>query len=212
MKQTRRGGAAALIKPGWVALVEIVRRLEEQPYHPPVVRSTFARLAYIATEKGIPTGLDLRQGCFGPSASDAKRVLARLVNNGLIAERRLGRMFEVRVGPTFEDARRAYLQDLASWDAAIDKVADLFMRMDTHQAELAATVLYAARDLEKRGNGAHRERDVLRRVLEWKRRRRPRLEEQEVASTIRNLAALGWLEVQASNDLPVSEDALVGDV
>ena len=35
------------------------------------------------------------------------------MNNGLLQEHRLGRMIEVRTGPTFPDALRAYTQDLS---------------------------------------------------------------------------------------------------
>jgi len=42
--------------------------------------------------------------------------------------------------------------------------------------------------------------------MQWKQKRRPPLNEAEVAKTIRNLAALGWLNVSASNDLPVPEE------
>lgn len=36
----------------------------------------------------------------------------------------------------------------------------------------------------------------------WKQRRRPPLDETDVALTIRNLAALSWLKVSVSRDLP----------
>jgi hypothetical protein len=42
--------------PSWVALVEIIRKLEEQPYHWPVGRSMFHAIAYVATRQGLPTG------------------------------------------------------------------------------------------------------------------------------------------------------------
>ena len=44
------------IQPSWVGLVEILQRLEEQPYHPPVGRIIFQEIAYVATEEGLPTG------------------------------------------------------------------------------------------------------------------------------------------------------------
>jgi hypothetical protein len=50
---------------------------------------------------------------------------------------------------------------------------------------------------------------VLRAVMDWKQRRKPPLDEKEVAWTIRNLAALGWLDVRASQDLPVAEEEML---
>jgi len=131
------------------------------------------------------------------------------VNNGLIHEERLGQMFAVKVGPTFEDARRVYESDLARWRDSIDELVDLFMRMRTQQAELAATVHFAARSLAREGQEKPSEKDVLAEVMKWKQRRRPSLDEPEVALTIRNLSMLGWLDVRPSPDLPIPEEALL---
>ena len=197
------------IKPAYVALVEILRRLEEQPYHHPVGHTIFQKIAYIATEEGLPTGLEYGQGSYGPFSSDMKKLETRLTNNGLISEKRFGRMMVVHAGRTFDDARKAYAADLKRWEDLIAKVADLFMRMDTRQAELATTVLYSARNLVKPQNGVVSEKDVLFAVFSWKKRRKPPLEFADVAYAIRNLAALGWLQVKASDDLPLREDELL---
>lgn len=140
-----------MIEPAWVALVEILARIEQEPYHWPIGRTIFQKIAYFATESGIPTGLQYQRGSFGPYARGLKGLITRLVNNGLIHEERLDRMFAVKVGPTFEDARRVYERDLARWRDTIDELVDLFMRMRTPQAELAATVHFAARSLAGKG-------------------------------------------------------------
>jgi hypothetical protein len=46
-------------------------------------------------------------------------------------------------------------------------------------------------------------------VRRWKVRRRPPLEDHEVAETIRHLNLLGWVDLEASTDLPVDEDELL---
>lgn len=195
------------VRPAWVALVEIVRRLEEQPYHWPVGRTIFQKIAYVASNEGLPTGLEYRRGSFGPFAAGVKKLDASLVNNGLIREEPLGRhMLAIRVGATFEDARKAYASDLERWEPIIERITDLFMRVDTRQAELTATVLFAARGLLKAKSEKPTEQDVLNAVLEWKQRRKPALNPTEIAFTIRNLAALGWLHVKPSKNLPVPEE------
>ncbi len=60
------------IKPAWVGLVEIVQRLEEQPYHWPVVRTTFQKIAYVATQEGLPTDLHHQKGSYGPYSEELK--------------------------------------------------------------------------------------------------------------------------------------------
>ena len=194
------------IKGSWVGLVEILHRLEQQPYHPPVGRTTFQKIAYVATEEGLPTELHHQKGSYGPYSQELKSLTARLINNSLIREEKLGRMLAVKVGPTFKDARKAYEQDLKQWESIIEKTTDLFMRLDTKQAEVVATVLYAAQTLRKTTEGKPSERDVLNAVMEWKQRRRPPLDEPEVALTVRNLAALKWLQVKPSPNLPLPEE------
>ena len=45
-------------------------------------------------------------------------------------------------------------------------------------------------------------------VQAWKIKRRPPLETEEIAQTIRNLGILSWLKLQYSEDLPIPEDEL----
>ena len=101
------------------------------------------------------------------------------------------------------------LRELEQWNPIIEKVVDLFLRMDTHQAEIVATVLFAARALESGSKELPTERQILEAVMQWKQRRKPPLTESDVAWTIRNLAMSDWLQVKASMDLPLPEDELL---
>jgi len=193
------------IKAAWVALVEILQRLEQQPYHWPVGRTTFQKIAFIATEEGLPTDLKYERGSYGPFSPDIKALVGRLVNNGLVREERLGRMLVLRTGSTYQDAHRAFVADLKRWEPIIEKTTDLFMRMNTERAEIVATVVFTARRLAEECREQPSERDVVDAVMTWKQRRRPAVDRMMVASTVRNLAALGWLKVRASQDLPFPE-------
>jgi O-acetyl-ADP-ribose deacetylase (regulator of RNase III)/uncharacterized protein YwgA len=197
------------VPPGWVALVEILRGIECEPYHWPVGRTTFQKIAYFATESGIPTGLRYSRGSFGPYAPDLKRQITVLVNNGLIREERLGRMFAVHTGQTFDDARHAYAEQISQWHETLEKITDLFMRMNTQQAEVAATVHFAAGELKQAGQPEPAESDILHHVMQWKQNRRPPLKQKEVALTIRNLNMLSWIGAQVSEDLPVTEEEVL---
>jgi len=196
------------VKPAWVALVEVLSRLEQEPYHWPVGRTTFQKIAYITTQEGLPTGLHYQKSSFGPFSPELKGIITRLVNNGLIREEQLGQMFAVKVGPTFADARKAYLNEMAQWESIIEKTTDLFMRMQTRQSEVVATVLFAANTLANRKKEQPSETEVLTEVMQWKQRRRPKLDDKEVAYTIRNLAALRWLKVKPSSDLPIPDEII----
>jgi O-acetyl-ADP-ribose deacetylase (regulator of RNase III)/uncharacterized protein YwgA len=195
------------IEPAWVGLAEIVRRVEEQPYHPWVGRTKFQKIAYIATMEGLPTGLQFERGSYGPFARGLKQIEARMLNNGLIKEERQAQMFRIRSGSTVADATEEFAAELHEWESILDRTADLFMRIDdTHQAEIVTSVIYASRQLSDDCDQKPSEIDVLNSVMEWKQRRKPALDSAEVASAVRNLAALGWLDVVASPDLLPDDD------
>jgi uncharacterized protein YwgA/O-acetyl-ADP-ribose deacetylase (regulator of RNase III) len=208
------GGASSSlpyrIEPAWVALVEILARIERERFHPPVGRITFQKLAYFATATGIPTNLEYVRSSYGPYAAQLKSVISRLVNNGLLREEPRGQMLEVRVGPAFAAARDAYRQNLESWNDSIENVADLLMRMNTRQAEVAATVHFAAELLRRTLGRVPSEAEVLGEVMKWKEKRRPPLSDAEIALTIRALSMLGRLRVTPSEELTVDEEQLVG--
>ncbi len=192
--------------PAWLALVEIVHRIEQYPYHWPIGRTIFQKIAYIATNEGLPTGLQYQRSSFGPFSKDLKAVETRLINANLLQEEQLGKMFMVKSGPNFSRIRHKYEPSFESWSYIIEKTSDLFMRVNTNQAEVIATVLFAAHELAQRQKESFTERDILDAVMDWKQRRRPPLESNNVASTIRNLGMLRWLKAKVDPDLPLSED------
>ncbi len=196
------------VHPSWVALVEILRRLEEQPYHWPTGRIIFQKLAYVATEAGLPTGLEFVKGSYGPFSAGLKAVITKLVNNGLIREENRGRMIAVRTGRTFDDARKTYATALAPWEPIIQRVTNLFMRLDREQAEIVATVMFAAEHLVA-NDRTPTELEVYLAVADWKARRRPPLSGDDIAVAVRNLAALGWIRVKGSDELPVPDGELL---
>ncbi len=194
------------LNPAWIALVEIVHRIEQHPYHWPIGRTIFQKIAYIATNEGLPTGLQYQRSSFGPFSKDLKGVETRLINANLLQEEQLGKMFMVKPGPNFSRIRSKYEPSLARWSDIIDKTSDLFMRVNTNQAEVIATVLFAAYELAQKRKEPFTEKDVLEAVMNWKQRRRPPLESNTVASTIRNLGMLHWLNAKVDPDLPVSDE------
>ena len=197
------------IQPGWVALVAIIEEVSKERYHWPVGRVGFQKLAYFATEAGIPTGLAYRRGSYGPYAPEVKHILSSLINNGLIVERKRGQMFAAQVGPTYADAKRGYERFLSEWKSQITRVVDLVVRMDTDAAEIAATVHFSANRLQEEKDRQPTEAEILNYVKQWKIRRRPPLDESDVALAIRKLNMLGWIVALPSNELPVMEEALI---
>jgi O-acetyl-ADP-ribose deacetylase (regulator of RNase III)/uncharacterized protein YwgA len=191
------------LKPAWVALAAILDLIEREPYHYPVGRIRFQKVAYFATELGLPTGLKYRRGSYGPFAAELKGVLAKLVNNGLISEELNGNMFEVKLGPAFENVLPIYQTELKAWKPIMSQVVDLLMCTSTRNSEIAATVHFTAKSLKEFQGKTPTEREVLDAVMMWKVKRNPPLDEQDVAVAIRDLAAIHWIDVVPSDDLPL---------
>jgi O-acetyl-ADP-ribose deacetylase (regulator of RNase III) len=199
------------LEPGWIALVAVLEHLQRDPHHWPVGKTTFQKLAYFATAAGVSTGLEFERGSYGPFSKDVAKVMTRLVNNDLLTQEKLGRMVAHRVGPTYAAASRTHGSELARWDPAIGRVADLLARLrTTRSAEVAASVHFAAATIRASTGGPPDERSVLEAVLAWKDAMRPPLEADEILLAMRSLAMLRWLELLPSQDLPSDELALVG--
>ena len=197
------------VEPGWVALVAIVEQVSKERYHWPIGRVGFQKVAYFATEVGIPTGLSYRRGSYGPYSPEVKHVLSSLINNGLIVEQKLGRMLATNVGPTYADARIGYESFLAQWQSQIARVVDLIVRMNTEDAEIAATVHFAANRLREASRNQPTEAEILNYVMQWKLRRCPPLNESDVALAIRRLNVLGWIDATPTEALRLPEEAMI---
>ncbi|MCC7076805.1 MAG: macro domain-containing protein [Acidimicrobiia bacterium] len=183
-----------------VALAAIVDRISNERYHYPLGRVALQKIAYFATQAGIATGLEFERGPYGPFAEGLKRLLAKLVNNGLVDETRRGRMFVVSPGRTLRDSQTPFADELDVWKAEIDRVADLFLRLPTTRAaEIAASVHYVAQSLmnreRARGGGGIDEQELVAEVKRWKERREPPATEDEIVGAADTLAYLGWIDL-----------------
>lgn len=196
------------LSPGAIALAAIVDSIVAEPNHWPVGRTMFQKLAYFATQAGIKTGLTFRQESYGPFSPDLNRVRGRLEDNGVLRETALsgGRMLVVTPGPEMAAARSAYASYLSQWEEAIARVTDLFLRLNTREAEIAASVHYATATLNADPDNPPSEWEVWRYIQHWK---NDRLNAEDVAASIRKLAELGWLHVRHSPALPVEDEAIV---
>jgi O-acetyl-ADP-ribose deacetylase (regulator of RNase III)/uncharacterized protein YwgA len=196
------------INPAWVALVDIVSRLENEQYHWPLGRTIFQKIAYVASEEGLPTGLEYERSSYGPFSKELKNVITAMLNNGLIYERRIGKMFKMGPGRTFEDSKKEFAKNLQEWEPIIEKTKDLFMRVNTHQAELLSTVLFSYKSFVNASKEKPTEMNIVDYVMQWKKLRRPKLDREEVAKTVRNLAIYNWIHPTASTDLPLPNEEL----
>jgi hypothetical protein len=87
----------------------------------------------------------------------------------------------------------------------IEKTADLFLRIDVVQAEIVIMSMFITDALKKKRNVKPTEVKVFRGVLDWKHEYRPSLTVNDainIATTIRNLGMLRWLDIEPDPALP----------
>lgn len=192
----------------WVALLEVLDRLQQQPYANPVGRTIFQKISYILTEQGVDTGFSFKQGSYGPFSSEVKEAISVFANANLVQERQLGRMTALHVSSDYEPIKKKYAEQLKSLDKKVEKTVDLFSRIkSTSQAEEVTTVLFAARQLKKDSKDISvSEKDIYDYVLSWKKQWQKEEKRIAVASTIRNLEMLGWMRLRYSEGLPTAEE------
>lgn len=194
-----------------VALATILERIVSKKYHYPIGRIGMQKIAYFATRAGIKTGLHFERRSHGPHATEIKKFIAVLLNNGLIEEHRRGRMFVNVPGPTLADGQRVFKAELEGWEREINRVADLFLRLPSSRwAELVASVDYTAELLinhnRARGTGRVQEGRVVEEVERWKKGRKPPPSRDDIIGAIRTLSFLRWIDVYPDEE----EDELLG--
>ncbi len=188
---------------GWIALIEVLKELEDQPYAPPVGRTIFQKICYVITELGVPTGFEFGRGSYGPFSADVKPALHDFANRNWVQEKPLGRMVALRVGDQFSKERGKFTGEIERYRKSIDKTVDLFSRIkDTEQAEEVLTVLFASRQVKKGDKNADvEEQQIYDYILDWKKAWKEPAKREAVAEAVRNLALLGWIRVRPSSSM-----------
>lgn len=200
---TGRGARPEKPNPNWVALMEVLRELQAQPYANPVGRTIFQKIAYVLTEMGVPTGFAFGKGSYGPFSGDMRAALHDFANRNWLQEAPLGKMIAFQVGNQYETDRRKLSAEIELHRKKVDKTVDLFSRIkSTEQAEEVATIIYACRWLKSHRTGRNvTELDILDYVLEWKPSWRVDEKREAVAGAIRHLVLLNWIRAEISETM-----------
>ncbi len=185
------GGASV----GIVAVIEVIRRLREQGHRRPIGHVLFQKLAYFVNAHGLSTGADFIRGAYGPFSREIKVLASKLVNNGLLVEDRSHEGFAYRPGPGFESFKAAVLEELKRHEETVTQITDLFSRLDTRKAELAATVHLVAKELDERLGRTPSVDAVVNEIRNWKARRRQPFPTDMIVNCVLYMAAAGLIKV-----------------
>ena len=198
-----KGRRLEKMNPGWAALIEVLKELEDQPYAPPVGRTIFQKICFVITELGVPTGFQFGKGSYGPFSADVKPALHDFANRNWVQERPLGRMVALHVGEQFSKDRSKFADEIERYRKSIDKTVDLFSRIkNTEQAEEVLTVLFASQQVKKGDKNADvEEQQIYDYILDWKKTWQEPAKKESVAEAVRSLALLGWIRVKPSTSM-----------
>jgi O-acetyl-ADP-ribose deacetylase (regulator of RNase III)/uncharacterized protein YwgA len=193
------------LKSEWFVLVEILNKLQKQPYAKPVGRTIFQKICYVATEMKLDTGFSFGQSSYGPFSKQIKPALTILANSNLICETQIGKMTAIRVGPQYKTLKEQHKKVIQKYNNLVEKVTDLFIRIkNTNQAEEVSTVLFAIKKLKQESKRERiPEKEVFDYILQWKKGWDTDQKKMEVASAIRNLGMMRWINTDYSENLPV---------
>ncbi len=193
---------------GIVAVVEVIRRLREQGYRRPIGHVLFQKLAYFVGALGLPTGTNFLRGAYGPFSRDVKRLAVKLINNGLLVEQRGREGFAYKPGPSFETFKASVAEELQHHEKTITQITDLFSRLDTRKAELAAAVHFVAKELSDKLGSLPSVDSVVEEIRNWKARRRQPFPTGMIANCVLYMAAAGLIRVseERSKYLPLEEE------
>ena len=203
MSLSGEGRASTKMNANWVALMEVLRDLQSQPYANPVGRTIFQKICYVLTAMGVPTGFEFRKASYGPFSEDVKSALHTFANRNWLNEEHRGRMVTLRVGPEYEKDRKRFASEIQEHQKKIEKTVDLFSRIkSTEQAEEVVTVLFASREIKLGKPGEDvAEQQIFDYILNWKKSWNAEDKRRALATTIRNLVVLGWMRAQISESM-----------
>src|SRR5579872_1695656 len=208
-----KGRRQGPLKPEWVVLLEVLRELEAQPYANPVGRTIFQKISYVMTEMGVPTGFQFGKGSYGPFSGDVKLALHDFATRNWLHEEQFGRMIALRSTAQYDRDRNQFKEQIDRHQKKIDKAVDLFSRIkSTEQAEQVLTVFFAARQLKAGRPGELTEQDLEEYILDWKKSWRTHDKKEALASTIRNLASLEWLQLKLPDPAWMESNEQLGDI
>ena len=199
------GRITGKIKPGWIAILEAVNKIQHASFTTKVGRVYFQKISYVITELGIETGFKFEKRHYGPYSKELKEALQILSNANIISEKQVGSKTVLVITDEYQGLRKRNQDIIEKYKHKIDKTVDLFSRIkDTDQAEEATTVFFSARKL-KLNKANISEAELLEYILDWKKCWNNEAKKKSIISTIRNLVILKWLDVEYSKSLPENE-------
>ncbi|HPB18254.1 MAG TPA: macro domain-containing protein [Candidatus Cloacimonas sp.] len=193
------------IRPGFIAILEILYRLEKMKYTVNIGYTIFQKICYLSDLAGIDTGLQFKKGKYGPYSPDINKLHHLLSRENLISIASKGNQIAIKTGIEYPNLRNKSKKIISQYEDIIAKVVDLFSRIkSTKHAEEIGTIIYALEELAQGSyNNLVSEMDFYNYILSWKKQWNTPEKKESIAYTIRYLVIQGWIDIAYSEELPV---------
>lgn len=192
--------SAGKINPAWIALVDILNRILRQGPSQPTNESFLGIIAYFATQKGIPTGLEFTLEKFGLDSPGLKWCKSVLINHAILCQEKKGGVNTIRVGPVYTDARKVYNEDIRPWSQIVFNVARFLRNMPRNQAEKTATIHFTAEVIHRSHNKVPTQQEIIRELKKTTELEKWVANREDIFITLRKLREYGWLDLRPSKN------------
>ncbi len=190
---------------GWVAILEVIHRLEDMIYSTPVGKIVFQKICYLAGLTGLETKLTFSRGKYGPYSKDINRMFIILGRENYLKESKIGAHSRFTTGVAYPKLKSDNELYLAENEHKIDMLVDLFSRIKSAEhAEEIGTIMFAVDDLTTESELAS-EMDFYEYIMKWKKDWDTDEKRESVAESIRHLAQKDWLKLSFSEELPIAD-------
>jgi O-acetyl-ADP-ribose deacetylase (regulator of RNase III)/uncharacterized protein YwgA len=189
--------------PSWIAILEVLHRLEQKPYTVPVGRTMFQKICYMATLAELNLGIQFKKASYGPYSPEISRIYDVFGRENLIKETKCGAHTRLTTGMEYPRLRETRMNVIMNYQKEIDKLVDLFSRVKSAEhAEEIGTIMYALDDLTEHGNIEFvSELEFYQYILKWKQQWNTPQKKDSIAATIRYLNSKEWIRLDYSEGL-----------
>ena len=197
LKFADRGVQLAQLRDEWVAITEIIHRIESASGKA-VTRAAFHTICYLATALGMDVGLRFKASSYLPETRELREMINVLANRNWLLEERRGTQFVYRSGLDYRKSERSKLPK-AVWrfEKKIEKITQLFEKPSSvMEAELIAAVIFHIQCMRKDPTVKVVSFDNLRNhICEIKKAWQKPEASLKVEATIINLQERNWIKI-----------------
>lgn len=187
----------------WIAILEVIHRLEKMSFTVPVGKIVFQKICYMATLLNMNLDIQFKRGAYGPYSPGIERMYNVFGRENLIKETQINNHTKIETGIEYSRLQARSKKEIEQHESEIARLVDLFSRVKSAaHAEEIGTIMFALSELTLRGEKEPvTEMDFYNHVINWKKAWDTPEKKDSLASSIRYLASTQWINLSYSDEL-----------